>query len=478
MRKVIVVFLWSVIICDGHLALAQSSLAILDSVRKHYAIERQTLCYQYRVTGFQKGEWQSYYPGRRERSPFSQEMRLDLRRRLFSIDAQTEFPGGYKFRTVLLGNDTVAYTFDINQNRFGKEVRTGNPAAVDAGITNIKDDLPFLYLIDIEEENLITETHDALHGLIQLRINTPANGLSLFVDPRTNYITRIERIAPSFPGVVLQSIRYSDYKKVDGVPIATSIAIYENDRLVQKRAIAGMEVNKKELEYPRWPENYRVSSGARGPLVASKVGNFTYLIAGIPGDRNTVFVDMGNYVVVMESPLNDEFELRVIRLIKETLPGKPIRYLFLTHFHNDHISGVRSFVAEGATIIVSNPTKKMVSRLLNITFSKDSPGTSVQQKVSYATYRRHFRLKNEECAIDFWSVRNSHARGLSFASVPTERFVYQGDLLSIPADGTLTPPIDVNIQFYHFLKRKKISFERMVSHHGHNFITPSMISFN
>ena len=43
----------------------------------------------------------------------------------------------------------------------------------------------------------------------------------------------------------------------------------------------------------------------------------------------------------------------VIKRIKETIPGKPIRYVAVTHHHGDHIGGLRSFIAEGATVITT-----------------------------------------------------------------------------------------------------------------------------
>ena len=37
----------------------------------------------------------------------------------------------------------------------------------------------------------------------------------------------------------------------------------------------------------------------------------------------------------------------------QSRPGKPVRYLVLTHHHMDHSGGLRTYVAEGATIIVA-----------------------------------------------------------------------------------------------------------------------------
>jgi hypothetical protein len=43
----------------------------------------------------------------------------------------------------------------------------------------------------------------------------------------------------------------------------------------------------------------------------------------------------------------------LIKRIHELIPGKPIRYVAMTHHHGDHIGGMRSFIAEGATVFTT-----------------------------------------------------------------------------------------------------------------------------
>jgi glyoxylase-like metal-dependent hydrolase (beta-lactamase superfamily II) len=57
---------------------------------------------------------------------------------------------------------------------------------------------------------------------------------------------------------------------------------------------------------------------------------------------------------VIEGPLNQQRSLAVIAEVKRTFAGKPIRYLVNTHNHFDHLGGVRTFVAEGATVITDD----------------------------------------------------------------------------------------------------------------------------
>ena len=52
----------------------------------------------------------------------------------------------------------------------------------------------------------------------------------------------------------------------------------------------------------------------------------------------------------------------VIKLAKAKYPGKAIKYLVLTHHHNDHSGGIRAFAAEGATLVVPAQTRPISKR--------------------------------------------------------------------------------------------------------------------
>ena len=49
--------------------------------------------------------------------------------------------------------------------------------------------------------------------------------------------------------------------------------------------------------------------------------------------------------------MNRQGSIAVIDAVKRAIPGKPIKYLINTHHHFDHSGGVRTYAADGATII-------------------------------------------------------------------------------------------------------------------------------
>ena len=66
----------------------------------------------------------------------------------------------------------------------------------------------------------------------------------------------------------------------------------------------------------------------------------------------------------MEPPLYKSRSQAVIAQIKARFPNKPIRYVNVTHFHNDHGGGVRAYAAEGATVVVGQASRSHFEAIL------------------------------------------------------------------------------------------------------------------
>ena len=87
--------------------------------------------------------------------------------------------------------------------------------------------------------------------------------------------------------------------------------------------------------------------GADGPSVVA-LGEGVFVM---PGAYQGVAVEFADHSVVVDGMQSDARTAEIIRLTKEAIPGKSIRYVVNTHSHFDHANGLRQYAAEGATII-------------------------------------------------------------------------------------------------------------------------------
>jgi glyoxylase-like metal-dependent hydrolase (beta-lactamase superfamily II) len=70
------------------------------------------------------------------------------------------------------------------------------------------------------------------------------------------------------------------------------------------------------------------------------------------GTHNSLIVEMKDYLIVFDAPIGEAQSQWTIEAARTKYADKPIRYIVLTHHHMDHASGVRTYAAEGADLIV------------------------------------------------------------------------------------------------------------------------------
>jgi glyoxylase-like metal-dependent hydrolase (beta-lactamase superfamily II) len=87
---------------------------------------------------------------------------------------------------------------------------------------------------------------------------------------------------------------------------------------------------------------------ASPPAQSEKLGDGVYLITG---GYAVIAVDFKDHITLVECGQSEARALAVIAEVKRVIPNKAIKYVVNTHSHFDHSSGLRTFVAEGSTII-------------------------------------------------------------------------------------------------------------------------------
>ena len=149
------------------------------------------------------------------------------------------------------------------------------------------------------------------------------------------------------------------------------------------------------------------------------------------GTANNLIVAMKDYLVIFDAPYGELQSRWSIDAAKAKYPGKPIKYLVLTHHHMDHTGGMRTYVAEGATVIVPTPDKAY--------FEKDvkAPRTLVpddlQKKPRPATIvevKDQMSLKDDTEEIRLYNIPNPHVQGMLIGYVVKSNVVYITDLVS------------------------------------------------
>jgi glyoxylase-like metal-dependent hydrolase (beta-lactamase superfamily II) len=146
------------------------------------------------------------------------------------------------------------------------------------------------------------------------------------------------------------------------------------------------------------------------------------------GTHNTVFIATDKYLIAVESPNDDGQSIQSIALAKKRYPGKPVRYLILTHHHVDHVGGLRTYAAEGAAIVVGKGNGEYFRRLLARPekLNPEAPKKAFTAEVIEVDGKWSVNDGGRE--VDAYALENSHAAGYLFPYVPDAKLGIVTDL--------------------------------------------------
>jgi glyoxylase-like metal-dependent hydrolase (beta-lactamase superfamily II) len=193
-----------------------------------------------------------------------------------------------------------------------------------------------------------------------------------------------------------------------------------------------------------------------------------FLIRNVAGpDQSTLAVAFKDYIVAIEAPGSSDGADRVIARIKEAIPGKPIRYVAMTHHHGDHIGGLRSFIAEGATVVTTRGNRDVVMAMAAAP-QLDRLAKNPRAPELLFIERGQRVITDGSQTVQLIDVGpNPHAREMVIAYLPQQRILFQGDLFIVQDDSPpIGPPQPTTVSFAERMTKLKLRVDRIAGVHG------------
>lgn len=282
-----------------------------------------------------------------------------------------------------------------------------------------------------------------------------------------NLVQRVEtRIPNPVLGDMLTVTTYSDYQDFDGIKFPTKIVQSQGGFPVLELNISAVKANAPaDIQAP---DNVRQVSAPPVRVESQKVADGVWYLTG--STHHSALVEFSDHVVVIEAPQNEERSLAVIAEVKKLAPNKPIRYLVNTHHHFDHSGGIRTFVAEGATIVTHQINKAFYER------ASRAPRTLAPDRLSrpgkpmaIVTMRDKIVLSDGARVLELHHIKgNLHNDGIIMAYLPKEKILIEADVFTPPAPNapTLATPNPFTVNLYENLQRLKLDVNQIAPLHG------------
>lgn len=409
-------------------------------------------------------KWQSYDFSRPRPEKDLFKLYFDLKQQQFLHHTENHYPGGYLFDTYRLGRDSTYFVYDGLGSRTGRDLLDLGSSSFEGRKNTLLKGFPYFLLKDaLSKGNAqVSLGQDGTPGIF---IKTEKGSEEYQLDKATGLLRAY--IKKDGPNTILQT--FDDYRPVEGLMLSQHNELQVNGNIVYKEELTSFKYNKNiEPAVFAFPKGYTRTLEESPKLSAKEIAKDVYLIEKVDADRNILFVNMGTYIVLSEAPLAPGLTRAILDVVHSTLPGIPVKYVHLSHFHNDHIAGLAELAKEGVSIICAEDMQKPVKDMLAAYPDKS---LELEKKAKLVLFKNKKVLEDASHQLIFLEIPNSHAKGLSLIYLPKEQLIYQGDLLSLPSDGYLTPAIPVTREFGKYLAQNKISFNRIIGHHGLPIIT-------
>jgi len=295
-------------------------------------------------------------------------------------------------------------------------------------------------------------------------------------------------------GDMLYEFRYTQYKDFGGIKFPALVHVHlGNPVLNPAHNIYEIKVNSvnANVSIPAIsvPDAVRQAVDPPVRVESQKLADGVWLLAG--GSHNSVLVEFRDFVAVIEAPLSETRSLAVIEEVNKLVPGKPIRYLVNTHHHFDHAGGLRTYLAQGTTIVTHELNKEYYLQILfhpgGWTLQPDrlatfypmfmisrrpAPIETVQDKdvlTDDARVMDIYHVQDMSYALEDASYRQgNHSEDMLMVYLPKEKILVNADLYTPPAPGA-PPPAATNpgtITLYQNIKRLKLDVAQHVPIHG------------
>ena len=408
-----------------------------------------------------------------ERTPLAGTLIIEPRRGRWYHDNKGSYPGGFDWHWGLMTNGKEAARVTFLERRINS-TQALPPQALRGRLRWLPHNLLIsaleraVQVRSLGRANFDRRPHDVLTYATE-----DGAQLTIYLDAQTHLVSKFELLTsdPYF-GDSVQEIIFPAHRAVERYQVPTARVTRIMGEVVEEIPYREVSFNQTYGdEQFKAPAGFAAPSTTAAPVETppvNKLAENVYMIRG--GGYNVLAVGFTDHVMVVETPGGDQTSREVIARVKELMPGKPIKYAAVTHHHDDHAGGVRTYIAEGATIITTPGLRRFFERVAaarNFTLAPDTL-TRSPRPLSLETLQNGKRIFTDGAqTVELYDIGSGpHMDEMIVAYLPKEKIIFQGDLLNRPEDGRAVPGNATTAHFAGWLKKSGLAVERIVGVHG------------
>lgn len=446
-------------------AVLDKAVAAYGGVQNLRSIENVT----FKLTGDTVHRNQSKKAFASDRTPFKAEYIIDIRNMRYRQQQDGHYPGGFDWVNGFAINRNEGATWDVLRGTFNPI-----PNVPPANLRSRLRMVPQLIVLNALNRAsrlryLGPATFEGSPHTVISYANEDGVEYSLYFDDKTGLLSKHEVLTTDpFEGDAVAEMIFTGYKTENGHPVPTGRLDKLNGQLQNDYKFADVRFNAplSDADF-KLPEGLKQAAPAPAPQPFAKYSDNVYTINA--GGYNVLAVGFSDHVFVMETPANDNVSRQAITEIKKLFPGKPIKYFAVTHHHDDHAGGIRTYIAEGATLLSLPGEKAFFEKVAQGKFTIDPDSLTLNPKPLKAEVIQKGKrvITDGKTTVELIDIGpGGHTDEMLVAYLPNEKLVFQGDLVNRPANNDPATINDSTVHFANWLTRSGLNVDRVIGVHG------------
>jgi glyoxylase-like metal-dependent hydrolase (beta-lactamase superfamily II) len=320
-----------------------------------------------------------------------------------------------------------------------------------------------LLRVALADPSIVRAKQDVVIGgraLTRLVLDDATYPISLFIDRRSGEIVEL-RTAENDPLTrdVALVVAYRNWQRVGATRFPMMVTIRLDGEIVheeQRSSVVLGAVDESLFDLPpgsvlpldpelaeRGDRNHQyfhqflslglpTADGVQNTVAAVELAPGVFHLMG--GTHHSLAVRQESGIVVMEAPLYPERSDALITWAHQQFPGERITHLISSHHHTDHSGGARSFVAEGAAVIMGAASVGFFRREVFRASSTIEPdaleSSSAYARILPVGQDGSRTLNDPERPIVTYHIRSGHADDLLVTYLPEQKILFVADVYS------------------------------------------------
>ena len=443
------------------------------------------------LTGLRiEGEGTRFIPNEGERpedapieaNTFGRVVSLDFDADALRVDTDRDitflFPASQQYTDVVVGNLGAS-----TQDFFGAPLGALGSDKV-ASIRRQETLLaPHLLLASLSDATWTTEPDVDLDGAAHHRLVTTAGPapLTLFVNAETGELSKLETLEADFyrRDVTLE-VFYADWQPAGDINFPRSLRVVRDGQTLFEQTVSTVTANPTfDAQWFDFPDGvtpaFDAELYARGELshtwyyLLDSIGlpfngidvtinpidiGGTPRVAQLTGNSHHSFVvQQANGLVLVDAPLHDDRGEALVDFLATRYPGVPVQTVVVSHFHEDHTSGIREVLgATEAELVVHESTEAFWRELVEqpSTLKPDALAEAPRDVVIRTVPEGgQLELADADNPVTIYHLATTHAADMLLTHEESTNSVFVVDIYSPGNDGQLgAADLDAALQTY------------------------------